>query len=224
MKRITQLVLTAMAGGLFALGTFYYLGPKPASEVRIVNNGQAQFASNKAQSDVLPDLTTAAEQSLHGVVHIQTIQENKQSYQYDPFRDLFYGRPYYQEAPQVIGQGSGVIVSGDGYIVTNNHVVDGADQIMVTLNDKRSYQAEVVGTDPTTDLALIKIPEKNLAPIPYGNSDRLRIGEWVLAVGNPFNLTSTVTAGIVSAKGRNINILADQFAIESFIQTDAAVN
>jgi Do/DeqQ family serine protease len=127
-----------------------------------------------------------------------------------------------------MGAGSGVIISEDGYIVTNNHVVEDANKVSVTLNDKRSYKATVVGTDPTTDLALIKIEENNLPYIVYGNSDDVRIGEWVLAVGNPFNLTSTVTAGIVSAKARNINILGPDrqlgSAIESFIQTDAAVN
>jgi Do/DeqQ family serine protease len=120
--------------------------------------------------------------------------------------------------------GSGVIVSQDGYIVTNNHVVQEATQVTVTLNDKREYTATIVGTDPSTDLALIKIDEAALPFLTYGNSDDVKIGEWVLAVGNPFNLTSTVTAGIVSAKARNINILGSQGAIESFIQTDAAVN
>ncbi len=121
--------------------------------------------------------------------------------------------------------GSGVIISDDGYIVTNNHVVDGADKVDVTLDDKRAYTAKVIGTDPSTDLALLKIDAKSLPYAAYGNSDQVRVGEWALAVGNPFNLNSTVTAGIISAKGRNIHILPDQkFPIESFIQTDAAVN
>ena len=121
--------------------------------------------------------------------------------------------------------GSGVIVNADGYIVTNNHVIQGAEQISVVLNkDKKEYKAEVIGTDPSSDLALIKIDKKDLPAIVFGNSDRVNVGEWVLAVGNPFNLTSTVTAGIVSAKGRNINIVKNQFPIESFIQTDAAIN
>ncbi len=127
------------------------------------------------------------------------------------------------------GSGSGVIISKDGYIVTNNHVVHGADKIDVILNDKRSYEAEIIGTDPQTDLALVKIKEKDLPILTYANSDQVKVGEWALAVGNPFNLTSTVTAGIISAKGRNINILENDpekgmFPIESFIQTDAAVN
>ena len=120
--------------------------------------------------------------------------------------------------------GSGVIISGDGYILTNNHVVNNADEVEVVLDDQRTYKAEVLGTDPNTDLALIKIKESGLSYIPYGNSEDVQVGEWVLAVGNPFNLNSTVTAGIVSAKARNINILREEFAIESFIQTDAAVN
>jgi len=117
-----------------------------------------------------------------------------------------------------------VIISPDGYIVTNNHVIDGAEKIMVTLNDNREFEAKLVGTDPSTDIALLKIDGKDLPFIPWGDSDKLRLGQWVLAVGNPFNLTSTVTAGIVSAKGRNLGILDDQYRIESFIQTDAALN
>jgi Do/DeqQ family serine protease len=123
-----------------------------------------------------------------------------------------------------MGSGSGVIISKEGYILTNNHVIDNADNIEVVLNDKRTFDAEVIGTDPSTDLAVIKVDAENLPFIPFGNSDNLKLGEWVLAVGNPFNLNSTVTAGIVSAKARNINILSSSFAIESFIQTDAAVN
>ena len=120
--------------------------------------------------------------------------------------------------------GSGVIISADGYIVTNNHVVKGADEIKVVLSDKKEYKADVVGTDPSTDIALIKIKADGLSPIKFGNSDNVRVGQWALAVGNPFNLTSTVTAGIISAKGRNIHLLSDKQSIESFIQTDAAVN
>jgi Do/DeqQ family serine protease len=124
----------------------------------------------------------------------------------------------------VVGYGSGVIVASNGYIVTNNHVIEGSQEIEVTLNNKETYDAEVVGRDPATDLAVLKIKQDNLPFLRYGNSDLLRLGEWVLAIGNPYNLTSTVTAGIVSAKARNINILTDKLAIESFIQTDAAVN
>lgn len=173
-----------------------------------------------------PDFTTAAEMTVHGVVHIRSEFTRKTSIYDDffgPFRD-FFNAPYGGGNQVYTGFGSGVIISADGYIVTNNHVVEGAGNIDVTLNDKREYKAVLIGTDPSTDLALIKIEAESLPFIEFGNSDNVRIGEWVLAVGNPFNLTSTVTAGIVSAKARNINILGRQGAIESFIQTDAAVN
>src|SRR5690554_3283757 len=144
-----------------------------------------------------------------------------------PLLEFFFGpRGFYQEPQQqqpVMGSGSGVILSSDGFIVTNNHVIDKADEIEVTLNDKRTFKAVKVGTDPTTDIALLKIDASDLPYLRYGNSDDLRIGEWVLAVGNPFNLNSTVTAGIVSAKSRSIQILG-RMSIEAFIQTDAAVN
>jgi len=167
------------------------------------------------------------------VVHVKTKYKVSAQQSYggfsDPFFEFFFGRPQnprQNEEPkeQPGGSGSGVILSKDGYIVTNNHVVEQASSIEVTLNDKRTFKAEVVGTDPTTDIALLKIDANDLTPMPFGNSDDLKVGEWVLAVGNPFNLTSTVTAGIVSAKARNINILSADLKIESFIQTDAAVN
>lgn len=172
-----------------------------------------------------PDFTTAAEKTVHGVVHIRsefTRKSNSYDYFFSPFRE-FFGNPY-NGSQTYEGFGSGVIISADGYIVTNNHVVEGANKIEVTLNDKHVYPAELIGRDPSTDLALVRVQSNDMPFIPFGNSDDVRIGEWVLAVGNPFNLTSTVTAGIVSAKARNINILGVQGAIESFIQTDAAVN
>jgi serine protease Do len=172
-----------------------------------------------------PDFTTAAEKSVHGVVHIKSEFSARTGGYNDffaPFRD-FFGSPYGGDNTYT-GFGSGVIISNDGYIVTNNHVVDGATSVDVTLNDNREFEATIVGNDPTTDLALLKINADNTPYITFGNSDIVKIGEWVLAVGNPFNLTSTVTAGIVSAKARNINILGTPGAIESFIQTDAAVN
>lgn len=169
------------------------------------------------------DFTEAAEKSVHAVVHV-TSKYNLESdyYSRNPILELLYGNSY--ERKPSVSFGSGVIISEDGYIVTNNHVVDDSDEIKVVLNDKRTYTAKLVGTDPSTDLALLKVEGKKLPFINMGNSDDLKVGEWVLAVGNPFNLTSTVTAGIVSAKARDINILRDQTAIESFIQTDAAVN
>lgn len=164
----------------------------------------------------------AANNSVQSVVHVKT-QYNKQMASGNVY-DFFFGPGMYSNPQPVQASGSGVIISDDGYIVTNNHVIANADYIEVVLNDKRAFPAKLIGADPTTDIALLKIDEKELPFIQYGNSDDLQVGEWVLAVGNPFNLTSTVTAGIVSAKARNINILSKQFAIESFIQTDAAVN
>ena len=174
------------------------------------------------------DFTYAAEKTVHAVVHIKVMSTVSVGRQYiDPF-EFFFGfgdsqRPRQQQ--QRIGSGSGVVISTDGYIITNNHVIEGADSINVTLNDKRSYSAKVIGTDPSTDIALIKIEADDLQPVSFGDSEKLKVGEWVLAVGNPFDLTSTVTAGIVSAKGRSIMTgESDKDKIMSFIQTDAAVN
>ncbi len=179
-------------------------------------------------NESLPDFVKAADASVHAVVHVKIYGTPT----YNPFLDPFggfFGQQQRSGQQQLFGTGSGVIVTSDGYIVTNNHVVnaEGApvDKVEVTLNNNRSYPAKVIGTDPSTDLALLKIDEKNLPFIAYGNSDDLKVGEWVLAVGNPFQLTSTVTAGIVSAKARNIGMLgATKNNIESYIQTDAAVN
>lgn len=231
MKKIISSVCIGLVGGAFALVGNYYINQSSGNTSLSYNPyaaPPAQLASYHGASVAnAPDFVASAEKSLNAVVHIKTIVENK-NLAYDPFQELFFGR---QRQPNVMqGSGSGVIISNDGYIVTNNHVVAGATKIEVVLNDKRSYTGEVIGTDPTTDLALLKIREKELPYIAYGNSDGVKVGEWVLAVGNPFNLNSTVTAGIVSAKGRNINILDHSGAagslapIESFIQTDAAVN
>lgn len=204
-------------------------------------------------NEIVPlDFTDVSVKIMDAVVHIKSTQTDnyaaRQPQQYrqlpDPFRDFFrddffdqfFGRPDQErrfrydspetpQQPQVrVATGSGVIINEEGYIVTNNHVIANADDVEVTLHDNRTYKATVVGTDPSTDLALIQIKEKGLPTLPLVNSDDVKVGEWVLAVGNPFNLNSTVTAGIVSAKSRNINILRDQYAIESFIQTDAAIN
>ncbi len=171
------------------------------------------------------DFTYAAERTVHGVVHVKTlsVRQAPQRRQ-DPFYDFFFG-PNQRQPEPVTGFGSGVILSEDGYIVTNYHVIENATEIEVTLNDRRSFDAKIIGTDPRTDIALLKIEEKGLPFIEFGDSDKLKIGQWVLAVGNPMNLTSTVTAGIVSAKGRGLGVFRDlELAIESFIQTDAAVN
>jgi len=176
------------------------------------------------------DFTAAADRAVHAVVHVKATtnaQQRDGRRQYiDPFEYFFgFGNRGYQGQPQPrVGSGSGVIISVDGYIMTNNHVIEGADELEVTLNDNRKYSAKVIGTDPWTDIALIKIEEKDLPTIPFGDSEALKVGEWVLAIGNPFNLTSTVTAGIVSAKGRSGISRSSNRQIESFIQTDAAVN
>ena len=200
---------------------------------------KANAASTSSQSAPVAgqpvDLTYAAEKALPAVVHIKYLQNSKvQEVEVDsnPFGDFFdpfgfFGNPgqggkqrRQVQTPKREASGSGVIISADGYIVTNNHVVNGADGLTVTLNDNREFSARIIGTDETTDLALIKVDGKNLPTLPIGDSDKLKVGEWVLAVGNPFNLNSTVTAGIVSAKARSLGANG----VESFIQTDAAIN
>ena len=180
------------------------------------------------QAEQYPDLTYAAENAVKAVVNIEVVQEIEvPERQYDPFFEFFgipqQGRrgPSTQERR---GGGSGVIISADGYIVTNNHVVDEATRLRVKLSDGRTFDAKVIGTDPTTDVALVKIEAEDLPTLPFGCSDSLRLGEWVLAIGSPYNLQSTITAGIVSAKARQLDVIPSEFRIESFIQTDAAVN
>lgn len=190
-------------------------------------NPNLKYVSNQdGQAQVgAPNFVYASEQSIHSVVHIKTYSSQRQSV--DPLYEFFFGYQPRQQQPTPRGVGSGVIVTKDGYIVTNNHVIDDAEKIEVTLNDKRSFTAKVVGADPNTDLALLKIDASDLPFIKMGNSDQLSVGEWVIAVGNPFNLTSTVTAGIVSAKGRNFPVRLrndNPYKIESYIQTDAVVN
>lgn len=214
---------------------------KPVIKVEHVNNtpSQAALFTKNENGEVIPlDFTEVAAEVMDAVVHIKSTQtaapsnnpfgdQNVPNPFDDFFRDFFDPR-FDQGAPSEprarVGAGSGVIINEKGYIVTNNHVIADASDIEVTLHDNRSYKATVIGTDPTTDLALIKIDEVGLIHIPFIDSETVKVGQWVIAVGNPFNLTSTVTAGIVSAKGRSINILREQFAVESFIQTDAAIN
>lgn len=202
---------------------------------------KARFASAQKAFDT--DFTVAADLTVHAVVHVTTKaprQQRQSDFFSDPFFDFFFGpqqrgqRQQQQDPGEAVprGAGSGVIISKDGYIVTNNHVIDGATEIDVTLNNKQTFKAKLVGTDPSTDIALLKVDGKDLPYVSFGNSDNVKVGEWVLAVGNPFNLTSTVTAGIVSAKARNLGIIGtdrfgrrtEKLSIESFIQTDAAIN
>ncbi len=230
------LILVALISSGISLGVYTHLNNKQVSSVTTHGFDQSLTKLTAFNSDAAEntDFTVAAENSVHGVVHIKSIAkpsaaDRSQRY-FDPF-EFFFGQGQgrdYTPQPRV-GFGSGVIISTDGYIITNNHVVDGADEMEVTLNDNSTYNAKLIGTDPVTDIALLKIEATGLTVIPFGDSDKLKVGEWVLAVGNPFNLTSTVTAGIVSAKGRG-NVFPTsgrdntQMKIESFIQTDAAVN
>lgn len=179
---------------------------------------------NVTLSDQLyPDFTFAAETAVKAVVHVKVTKKGMEQ----PFTiyDFFfgYGNPGMSPRNQV-NSGSGVIITSDGYIITNNHVIEGADEIVVTLEDNKSYKSRLIGRDPVTDIALLKIDANNLPYLTFGNSDSLRLGEWVIAIGNPYNLRSTITAGIVSAKGRSMPATGEEFKIESFIQTDAAVN
>jgi len=240
MKRTFGYLLIAIAGGLIGASVFYFAGRMqqengnhviPSPEQKLTTPAHYASLTSPSHAELFPDFTKAAELTVNAVVHIRTEYTRKSSV-YDYFFFDFYDffgdrrRPQTPQSRPIEAMGSGVIISDDGYIVTNNHVVQEAELIEVTLNDRRTFDARIIGTDPTTDLALIKIEANNLPYMLYGNSDEVKVGEWVLAVGNPFRLNSTVTAGIVSAKARNINILVnpDGTAIESFIQTDAAVN
>ncbi|HNX89310.1 MAG TPA: Do family serine endopeptidase [Paludibacteraceae bacterium] len=239
----TAIVIVVSAATSYA--TNYVSNKKKGVEFQTTSDqtlsAQARFAS--ASSAMETDFTVAADLTVHAVVYIKTkamVSQQQQNFFNDPLFDFFFGPQQgqrqqnntpKQEVPK--GAGSGVIISQDGYIVTNNHVIDDASDIEVTLNDKRTFKAKLIGADPSTDLALLKIDANDLQAITIGNSDNVKVGEWVLAVGNPFNLSSTVTAGIVSAKARNIGIIgqnnfgepqSNNMSIESFIQTDAAIN
>ncbi|MDR0659216.1 MAG: Do family serine endopeptidase [Prevotellaceae bacterium] len=254
MKKKTLLIGLGAFVALIAVGvssayfTAWVLEKDKAQVQYVTPINQPQVKLTNLSSDGSPiDFTYAAEQTVNAVVHVKTYTNQSTYYggsrnQGPSLWDFFFGDPYefdrrynepsqrsQKETPDLIprGTGSGVIISADGYVVTNNHVIEKAAEIEVTLNNKQKYKATLVGTDPTTDIALLKIEEENLHYLTFGNSDDLRVGEWVLAVGNPFDLTSTVTSGIVSAKSRSLGIIsggAERMGIESFIQTDAAVN
>lgn len=232
-KTILVTVLVAVLSTLTTLFAFNKIAGHKSHYISAELQPQVRLAQLNAFDSNRVDFTYAAERTVHAVVHVKVKSERESEYSSgNPFYDFFFGYRGFEQNPQPVeGFGSGVIISDNGYIVTNNHVVDNAKEIEVTLNDKRTYTAKLIGHDPNTDIAVIKIDEKDLPYIPYGNSDELKVGEWVLAVGNPYNLTSTVTAGIVSAKARNIGIMGtsgssskSKYPIESFIQTDAAVN
>ncbi len=237
MKNNVKLFGLGLVGGMIPLVAYLLFNTVTETQLHTDTvKENSQYTHAKAtnlqlnNAALAENFVAASENSLNSVVHITTTVETT-TFQRDIMSEFFYGpgaggREFKQYGS---GSGSGVIVSDDGYIVTNNHVIEDAKEIQVILNDNRKYTAKIIGTDPSTDLAVLKIKESGLNPIPIGNSDGVRVGEWVLAVGNPFNLTSTVTAGIVSAKARNINLLSDRsrqniVPIESFIQTDAAVN
>ncbi|MEP2023871.1 MAG: Do family serine endopeptidase [Reichenbachiella sp.] len=233
-----RMVFASMLGGIVALGGYQMI---KEDQVRVIqaDNQPVRFSNYELDSSamIVPEglnFVYAAKAVTPGVVHIRSTFEGSSrmgqgTNQFDEYFRQFFGDPQGGSQPQQrqsMGSGSGVIISQNGYIATNNHVIESATEIEVLLNDNRTYKAEIVGTDPTTDLALLKIDASGLPFIKVGNSDQVQIGEWVLAVGNPFEFRSTVTAGIISAKGRNINILRNRnnLQIESFLQTDAAVN
>ena len=257
MKKVGLTLLTAFVGGAMALGAYKVLENKYTDNMSFEDKQKVYFASNHLSPAITSstgevDFTQAAAAVTPAVVYIRTTYSNtdqgdQQDQMQRMFGDIFGQRGQMVRPQPQMASGSGVIISPDGYIVTNNHVVEKADKIEITMNDHRTFKAKVIGTDPNTDLALIKIDGNNLPIVKLGNSDDARVGEWVLAVGNPFNLTSTVTAGIVSAKGRGIGIIGQHQqeeeqqqspfgparrnitprvnkGIESFIQTDAAIN
>ena len=224
-KKIAGMAAIALLSALAALFVYNRFFDDPAVIVEANDHqGQpVQFTNNyPAFGDGLTDFSDMAEYAVYTVVHVKTKSMQEYSYR-NPIMEYFYGDQARQPR-EVRGFGSGVIINKDGYIITNNHVIEDADNVEVTLNDNRTFPAEIIGRDPSTDIALLKIDIKDLPFLKYGDSDQLRLGEWVLAIGNPFNLTSTVTAGIVSAKGRSLGLLDSRYRIEAFIQTDAALN
>jgi len=255
MKKFGLTVLTAFLGGALALGAYKVIEHKYADNMSIEDKQKVYFTNNplpsgSSSADAPTDFTVAAAEVTPAVVYIRTTYKAQDNSGQDQMQQLFgdmFGGRMQPQGPQM-ASGSGVIISPDGYIVTNNHVVDKADKIEITTNDHQHFTAKVIGTDPNTDLALIKISATNLPIVKLGNSDNVKVGEWVLAVGNPFRLTSTVTAGIVSAKGRGLGLIGSNQdeeqqtpfghmrvqrqnggkqlnkGIESFIQTDAAIN
>ncbi|MFD2721209.1 S1C family serine protease [Hymenobacter monticola] len=229
---------SAILGGGVAVGGYKLLEPAQVAPQAVAANPQVRYTSEMRSTPyTVPEglnFVAAAAAVTPAVVHVMTeyaaAPTDTRRQQMDPFLRQFFGDQFdqFQQQPQGGGQGSGsgVIIAANGYIVTNNHVIDKASKIEVVLDDKRKFDAELVGADPTTDLAVLKVKADNLPFVKYGNSDDVKVGQWVLAVGNPFNLNSTVTAGIISAKSRNIGILnrKDNMGLESFIQTDAVVN
>ena len=227
-KNFITVVASVLLSGLTAYGIVKAATPESTGGVIYAGGNNGPTTVNLSQSDY-PDFTYAAETAVEAVVYVKVTVKYRQQYQMiDPFFRFFFGdegQPQTREQ-EVQGSGSGVIIRPDGYIVTNNHVVQNATKIEITLNNNQTYEATVIGTDPATDVALIKIDAEGLPTLKFADSDKLRLGEWVLAIGSPLGeeLRSTITAGIVSAKGRSMPNYNGEFKIESFIQTDAAVN
>ena len=223
-KSFITVCASAIVAGLTAFGVVKACVPgENAGSAVISSDGAAYRTVNLSQTDY-PDFTYAAESAVDAVVYVKVTIKQQQNYTLDPFFRVCFGDQATPQSREQQGSGSGVIIRPDGYIVTNNHVVDGATKVEVTLNNNKTYPATIVGTDPATDVAIIKIDADGLPVVPFGDSDELRLGQWVIAIGSPYDLRSTITAGIVSAKGRQMPHYNGEFKIESFIQTDAAVN
>ena len=223
-KGIVTLLLAAVVGAAAAFAVVKLSSPSDRGTRVIVQDGAGQFRTVSLTETEYPDFTYAAESAVDAVVYVKVTVKDVTRTAPSSIFDFFFG---YEGTPQErerVGSGSGVIIRPDGYIVTNNHVIDGASKIEVTLNNNKTFEAQLIGTDPATDVALIKIDARGLPVVPFGDSDNLRLGEWVIAIGSPYDLRSTITAGIVSAKGRSMPNYDGEFKIESFIQTDAAVN
>lgn len=229
-KTLSTLGIILLSAVIGAASAVYVIANSRNGEVQVVEKIierapalGAHFTSYEQGS--YPDLTYAAENAVRAVVNIEVISEVSMPSGYNPFFE-FFGIPQQQgqQKREQRSGGSGVIISSDGYIVTNNHVVEHATKLRVKMNDGKTFDARLIGTDPATDVALIKVEGENLPTLAFGSSDALRLGEWVLAIGSPFDLQSTITAGIVSAKARQLDVIPDDFRLESFIQTDAAVN
>ncbi len=223
MKKVLSVILFSALGGALTLGSYKIFIEKPQvvieqKEANALSSLPVNYTNTMVSSIENTDFTVAADKTINSVVHVKNT--SVKTYR-DPYAEFFYGQGSGTKKYSQVGTGSGVIISSDGYIITNNHVIKNATEIEVTLNNKKNYKAKLIGTDATNDIALLKVEAKDLPYITFGDSNGIKVGEWVLAVGNPYNLTSTVTAGIVSAKGRDLD---GNSSIDSFIQTDAAVN
>lgn len=223
MKKIISIILFSALGGALTLGSYKLFIEKPQIVIEKSNKPTlstlpASYVNTTLASIENTDFTIAADKTINSVVHVKNTSVKMYR---DPYAEFFFGQGSGAKQYSQVGTGSGVIISSDGYIITNNHVINNATEIEVTLNNKKNYKAQLIGTDATNDIALLKVDATNLPYIIFGDSNSVKVGEWVLAVGNPYNLTSTVTAGIISAKGRDLD---GTKGVDSFIQTDAAVN